>query len=249
LDIVNLGIGIPTLVADHVPDGVPVFLQTENGMLGAGPTPVPGAEDPNLINAGKLPVTEGVGASYFASSESFAMIRGGHVSVAVLGVLQVDRLGRIANWAIPGKPVLGVGGAMDLLVGANRVIVATTHLTKSGRPKIVDECDFPLTGSRPADLIVTDRATFSVDQEGLILEEIAPGTSLDWVHSHTAATYRLSDVLRLDELRLDELRLDELREGDRAGASETAGTGVGDRVVAVVASKTEDKAARIRTGS
>jgi 3-oxoacid CoA-transferase B subunit len=139
-DVINLGIGLPTLVADHVPEGVKVFLHTENGMVGAGPTPEPEKVDPELINAGKLPVTEDVGAAYFSSSESFAMIRGGHVSVAVLGVLQVDRLGRIANWAIPGKPILGVGGAMDLLVGAKTVIVATTHLTKKGEPKIVEEC-------------------------------------------------------------------------------------------------------------
>ena len=151
-DVINLGIGLPTLVADYVPEGVKVFLHTENGMVGAGPTPEPEKVDPELINAGKLPVTEDVGAAYFSSSESFAMIRGGHVSVAVLGVLQVDKLGRIANWAISGKPILGVGGAMDLLVGAKTVIVATTHLTRKGEPKIVEESSFPLTGARPADL-------------------------------------------------------------------------------------------------
>jgi 3-oxoacid CoA-transferase B subunit len=146
--------------------------------------------DPELINAGKLPVTEDVGAAYFSSSESFAMIRGGHVSVAVLGVLQVDRLGRIANWAIPGKPILGVGGAMDLLVGAKTVIVATTHLTRKGDPKIVEECSFPLTGARPAGLIVTEHATFSVDEEGLVLEEIAPDSTFEWVRSNTPAPFR-----------------------------------------------------------
>jgi len=194
-DVINLGIGIPTLVADHVPEGVKVFLQTENGMLGAGPTPEPGKVDPELINAGKLPVTEDVGATYFSSSESFAMIRGGHVSVAVLGALQVDRLGRIANWAIPGRPILGVGGAMDLLVGAKTVIVATTHLTKKGDPKIVEECSFPLTGARPADLIVTEHATFSVDEGGLVLEEVAPDSTYEWVRSHTRAPFRDSPAL------------------------------------------------------
>jgi 3-oxoacid CoA-transferase B subunit len=196
-DVINLGIGLPTLVADHVPEGVKVFLQTENGMLGAGPTPEPDKVDPELINAGKLPVTEDVGAAYFSSSESFAMIRGGHVSVAVLGVLQVDRLGRIANWAIPGKPILGVGGAMDLLVGAKTVIVATTHLTRKGDPKIVEECSLPLTGARPADLIVTEHAIFSVDEEGLMLEEVAQDSTYEWVRSHTAAPFRDSPALEV----------------------------------------------------
>ena len=194
-DVINLGIGLPTLVADHVPEDVKVFLHTENGMVGAGPTPEPDKVDPELINAGKLPVTEDVGAAYFSSSESFAMIRGGHVSVAVLGVLQVDRLGRIANWAIPGKPILGVGGAMDLLVGAKTVIVATTHLTKKGESKIVEECSFPLTGARPADLIVTEHTTFSVDEEGLVLEEVAPDSTLEWVRSHTPVNFRNSAAL------------------------------------------------------
>jgi 3-oxoacid CoA-transferase B subunit len=189
-DVINLGIGLPTLVADYVPEGVKVFLHTENGMVGAGPTPEPEKVDPQLINAGKLPVTEDVGAAYFSSSESFAMIRGGHVSVAVLGVLQVDRLGRIANWAIPGKPILGVGGAMDLLVGAKNVIVATTHLTRKGKPKIVEEC-------RPAGLIVTEHATFSVDEEGLVLEEVAPHSTLEWVRSNTPAPFRNSAALEV----------------------------------------------------
>src|SRR5215210_6287516 len=152
-DVINLGIGLPTLVADFVPEDVKVFLHTENGMVGAGPTPEPERVDPELINAGKLPVTEDIGAAHFSSSESFAMIRGGHVSVTVLGVLQADRLGRIANWAIPGKPILGIGGAMDLLVGAKTVIVASTHQTKKGQPKIVEDCSSPTTGARPADLI------------------------------------------------------------------------------------------------
>ncbi len=195
-DVINLGIGLPTLVADHIPEGVKVFLHTENGMVGAGPTPDPEEVDPELINAGKLPVTEDTGAAYFSSSRSFAMIRGGRVSVAVLGVLQVDRLGRIANWAIPGKPILGVGGAMDLLVGAKTVIAATTHLTRKGDPKLVEECSFPLTGARPANLIVTEHATFSVDEEGLVLEEIAPDSTYEWVRSHTPATFRNSAALK-----------------------------------------------------
>ena len=194
-DVINLGIGLPTLVADYVPEGVKVFLHTENGMVGAGPTPEPEKVDPELINAGKLPVTEDLGAAYFSSSESFAMIRGGHVSVVVLGVLQVDRLGRIANWAIPGKPILGVGGAMDLLVGAKTVIVATTHLTRKGDPKIVEECSFPLTGARPADLIVTEHATCSVDEGGLVLEEVAPESTYEWVRFHTPASFRNSPAL------------------------------------------------------
>lgn len=194
-DVINLGIGLPTLVADHVPEGVKLFLQTENGMLGAGPTPEPKKVDPELINAGKLPVTEDIGAAYFSSSESFAMIRGGHVSVAVLGMLQVDLLGRIANWAIPDKPILGVGGAMDLLVGAKTVIATTTHLTRKGEPKIAEECSFPLTGARPVDLIVTEHATFSVDEGGLVLEEVAPDSTYEWVRSHTTAPFRNSPTL------------------------------------------------------
>ena len=195
-DLVNLGIGIPTLVADFIPEiNVKVFLQTENGLLGVGPSPLPGTEDPNLVNAGKLPVTEEVGASYFSSAESFAMIRGGHIDVAILGVLQVDRYGRIANWAVPGKTILGVGGAMDLLVGAKKIIVATTHLTKDGQPKIVSECTYPLTGYRRADLIFTDYATFSVDAEGLILRELMPGITLEQVRLNTGAPFRLGKAL------------------------------------------------------
>jgi len=188
-DVVNLGIGIPTLVADFI-EQRPVTLHTENGMLGVGPTPEGDAVDVNLVNAGKLPVSETPGAAYFSSSESFAMIRGGHVDVAVLGTLQVDARGRVANWAVPGKPILGVGGAMDLLVGARRVIVATTHLTKAGEPKIVAECSLPLTAERAVDLIVTERATFAVRDGGLVLVELAEGTAREWVAEHTGAAYR-----------------------------------------------------------
>jgi 3-oxoacid CoA-transferase B subunit len=188
-DVINLGIGIPTLVADHL-EARPVTLHTENGMLGVGPTPGGDAVDVNLVNAGKLPVSETPGAAYFSSSESFAMIRGGHVGVAVLGALQVDARGRVANWAVPGKPILGVGGAMDLLVGARHVIVATTHVTKHGEPKIVEECTLPLTAERAVDLIVTEHATFAVRDGGLVLIEVADGTPREWVRQHTAAAYR-----------------------------------------------------------
>ncbi|WP_199484883.1 3-oxoacid CoA-transferase subunit B [Actinomadura craniellae] len=194
--VVNLGIGIPTLVADHLPDRGSVFFQTENGMLGVGPTPAPEDVNPNLIHAGKLPVSETPGASYFASSASFGMIRGGRVEVAVLGALQIDATGRIANWALPGRPVLGVGGAMDLLVGARTVIVATTHTAKDGAPKIVPECAFPLTADRTVDLVVTEAATFAVEDGGLVLTELAAGTTLDWVRAHTTAPFRIRETVR-----------------------------------------------------
>lgn len=200
-DLVNLGVGIPTLVADFIPEKESqVFLQTENGLLGVGPSPAPGTEDLNLVNAGKLPVTEESGASYFSSAQSFAMIRGRHIDVAILGVLQVDRYGRIANWAIPGKTILGVGGAMDLLVGAKKIIVATTHLTKDGQPKIVSECTYPLTGSRSVDLIFTDYATFSVDADGLILEELMPGITLEQMRLGTGAPFRLGRALEQENM-------------------------------------------------
>jgi len=176
-------------VADHLDPAHPVVLQTENGMLGVGPSPAEADVDPLLVNAGKLPVTERPGASYFSSSQSFAMIRGGHVDVAVLGALQIDARGRIANWSVPGQPILGVGGAMDLLVGARRVIVATTHRTKAGEPKLVPECAYPLTADRPADVVVTEHATFAVRDGGLVLVEVAPGTSREWVREHTAAPF------------------------------------------------------------
>jgi len=187
-EVVNLGIGIPTLVADSLA-GRPLVLHTENGMLGVGPTPEGDGADVNLVNAGKLPVSETPGAAYFSSSESFAMIRGGHVDVAVLGALQVDARGRVANWAVPGRPILGVGGAMDLLVGARRVIIATTHVTKAGEPKIVAECTLPLTAERPVDLIVTEHATFAVGDDGLVLIEVAAGSSPAWIAEHTGAPY------------------------------------------------------------
>lgn len=191
-EVVNLGIGIPTLVADFLGQDSGVHLETENGLLGVGPAPALDEIDPTLINAGKLPVTALPGASYFSSSQSFGLIRGGHVTTAVLGALQIDARGRIANWALPGKPILGVGGAMDLLVGAKRVIVATTHVAKSGEAKIVQKANYPLTANRPVDLIVTDAATFEVDDQGLVLVQIADGFDEAWVLSNTAARYRVA---------------------------------------------------------
>jgi 3-oxoacid CoA-transferase B subunit len=196
--VVNLGIGIPTLVADLLPEHA-AHLHTENGLLGVGPTPPPGQADPDLVHAGKQPVTARAGACYFASSASFAMIRGGHVEVAVLGALQIDGRGRIANWAIPGKPVLGVGGAMDLLVGARTVVVATMHSAKDGTAKIVEACTFPLTAQRPVDVVVTEAATFRVDDGGLTLVELAHGVSVDWVRQHTRAPFSMAaDVERAE---------------------------------------------------
>lgn len=188
-EVVNLGIGIPTLVADALGPDADVVLETENGLLGVGPAPTGDAVDPALVNAGKEPVTALPGASYFSSSTSFGFIRGGHVRTAVLGALQVDAAGRIANWAVPGKPILGVGGAMDLLVGARRVIVATTHCARDGSPKLVAECTYPLTADRPVDLVVTEAATFAVRDGALVLVELVPGVSADWVAEHTAARY------------------------------------------------------------
>jgi 3-oxoacid CoA-transferase B subunit len=188
-EVVNLGIGIPTLVGDMLDAGHDVVLETENGMLGVGPAPRPDAVDPALVNAGKLPVTALPGSSYFSSSTSFGLIRGGHVSTAVLGALQIDAEGRIANWAVPGKPILGVGGAMDLMVGARRVIIATTHTTKTGEPKLVESCSYPLTAARRVDVVVTEAATFVVEAGGLVLTELAPGFDAEWVRAHTAATY------------------------------------------------------------
>lgn len=191
-EIVNLGIGIPTLVADLLSPADDVVLETENGMLGVGPAPSPDAVDPALVNAGKLPITALPGCSYFSSSVSFGLIRGGHVTTAVLGALQVDARGRIANWAVPGKPILGVGGAMDLLCGARRVIVATTHTTKTGEPKIVETCAYPLTADRAVDLIVTEAATFAVRDGALALVDIADGFTREWVAEHTAAAYAIA---------------------------------------------------------
>lgn len=194
--VVNLGVGIPSLIQNYLNPDSQVYLQSENGLLGMGPTPPKDQIDMNLISASKQPITLGLGSSIFSSADSFAMIRGGHVDIAVMGALQISEKGEIANWAVPGKDILGVGGAMDLVASAKKIIIGTTHVTKNSTSKILKKLTYPTSGNRTADLIVTERAVFEVEKNTLILKEIAEDSSLDEIRQLTEANFIISDHLQ-----------------------------------------------------